>query len=176
VLNARGRLDLSDKQIAFTLATAGFFPRMRSLSSETIAPLLAHISGGVAVGEVCGVLHEDGVPPADQLAGRRYAVEAPFRIALRSQPEVVEGQPTGRLDVHHDLISDDPRFLHRRASAPSRVSVALAPVVEAVPRYQSVDELVAAAPGLLALHAPDAVRQATLAMLRVAALKGFVTL
>ncbi len=175
VLHARGRLDLSDKQIAFTLATAGFFPRMRSLSSETIAPLLARLAGDVEVSDVCGVMHEDGVPPADQLPGRSYAVEAPFRLALRSQPEVVEGQPTGRLDLHHDLISDDPRFLHRRAGAPSRVSAALAPIVDAVPRHRTVDDLVAAAPGLLAGHAPDAVRQATLAMLRVAALKGFVT-
>jgi clorobiocin biosynthesis protein Clo-hal len=175
ILNTRGQLDLADKQIAFTLATAGFFPRMRSLSSETIAPLLAHISAGdVAVSDVVGVFHEDGVPAADALAGRRYAVEAPFRLALRSQPEAVQGQPTGRLDTHYDVISDDPRFLHRNAGAPSRIAAALAPVVEAIPRHTAVDDLLADARGLLGDAAPDEQRRAVLALLRVTALKGFV--
>lgn len=176
VLHARGRLDLSSRQ-AFTLATAGFLPTLRAVSAEVIAPLVAHLSEGeVDPGAVCGVFHDDGVPPAEALPGRRYRIEAPFRLALRTQPTVVEGRPTGRLDTYHDLVTDDPRFTHRRATAPSRIAPGLAPVVEAMGRFERVDDLLEAAPGLVTGARADAVRRATLAVLRVAALKGFVQL
>lgn len=173
LVNHAGQLDLSDRA-AFTMATAGFFPNPRAISVEIMAPLLRGLTGAEA--DLFNIYHEDGVGPLEGLAGRRITVRTPFRLALRSEADFYK--TPGRLETYHDLVADDFAFAHRYAAAPCRIAPALAPIVAAIPRFATVDALVEAAPSLLppGFAEPEAIRQSTLAVLRSAAKKGFVSL
>lgn len=173
LVNASGRLDI-DPQRAFTMATAGFFPVPRALSLEIVGPLIAGALGTHA--DLRHVHEHSGVPAAADLDDLRLEPLAPFRLALRTEPH--REAPPGQLRVFHDLVSDDPAFFHRLAVAPTDISAALAPIVDAVPRHQTVRSLKAAAPALVS---PSLAPPATLAdlaahIVRVAAVKGFVRL
>ncbi len=173
LVNCAGRLDLSDRA-AFTMATAGFFPNPRAISLEIMAPLLRGLTGAEA--DLFNIYHDDGVGELEGLRGKRIAVKTPFRLALRAEADP-KARP-GRLTTHHDLVAEDFAFAHRYAAAPCRIAPALAPVVDAVARFDTVDGLLEAAPALLppGFADPAAIRQGALAVLRNAAKKGFIQL
>lgn len=175
IVNASGKLEIDNKQ-AFTMATAGFFPTLRAISPDTVVPLVA---GALGIdGDVYNVFHDDGLPPADALVD--YGMEAltSFRLDLRAEPALVEGRPTGRLDVYHDLVPIEFDFAHRIAAAPARIAPALGPVVDAMARHAHVRSLVDEAPSLLpeGFAPDDAIRTSALQIVRSAALKGLVRL
>ncbi|MCB9526855.1 MAG: tryptophan 7-halogenase [Myxococcales bacterium] len=173
LVNQSGRLDLSDRS-AFTMATAGFFPHPRAISVEIMAPLIRGLTGAEA--DLFNIYHDDGVGELDGLLDAEIRVRTPFRLALRAEadPKVCPG----RLSTFHDLVADDFAFAHRYAAAPCKIAPSLGPVVEAIPRFSRVADLVEAAPGLLPPgFAPAAdIRRSTLVILRNAAKKGFVEL
>jgi flavin-dependent dehydrogenase len=173
LINADGRLDI-DPRRAFTMATAGFFPVPRALSLEIVGPLIAGAVGTTA--DLRHVHEHSGVPDADALDDLRIEPLARFRLALRTEPHA--GAPPGQLRVFHDLVSDDPAFFHRLAVAPTEISPALAPLVDAVPRHATVRSLKAASPALVpAGTAPAAtIERLAAQIVRVAAIKGFVKL
>jgi clorobiocin biosynthesis protein Clo-hal len=177
LVNAAGSLKLDDRQ-AFTMATAGFFPTLRSISQDTVAPLVAGALGIDRMGDILNIFHDDGLPPASDLSGLRMEMVTPFRLDLRTEPAATEGRPTGELQIFHDLVPDDFAFAHRTAAAPSRIAPAMAPVVAAIPRHDRVASLVDEAPSLLpaGFAAADAIRRSTLQIVRIAALKGFLRL
>jgi flavin-dependent dehydrogenase len=175
LVNAGGRLDI-DPRRAFTMATAGFFPVPRALSLEIVGPLIA---GAVGTSADLRHVHEaehTGVPPVEALDDLRVEPLAPFRLALRTEPH--RDAPPGQLRVFHDLVSDDPAFFHRLAVAPTEISAALAPIVDAVPRHPTVRSLKAAAPALVppSTAAPATLERLAAHIVRVAAIKGFVRL
>lgn len=173
LVNAGGQLAL-DPHRAFTMATAGFFPVPRAISLEIVGPLIAGATGAAV--DMRHVHERAGVPAPDQLEGMRMETQARFRLALRTEPD--SGAPPGQLRVFHDLVTDDPDFFHRLAVAPTDISAALAPVVDAIPRHQTVRSLVDAAPGLLApgLAPPETARRLAAHIVHVAAIKGFIEL
>ncbi|HZF53856.1 MAG TPA: NAD(P)/FAD-dependent oxidoreductase [Polyangiaceae bacterium] len=175
IVNASGRLEVDSKQ-AFTMATAGFFPTLRAISPDTVVPLVAGALG--IEGDIFNVFHEEGLPPAPELADFGIQTLTPFRLDLRTEPELVEGKPTGKLEVYYDLVPDRFDFAHRIASAPARIAPAMAPVADAIGRHTSVRALADEAPSLLpAGFAPEeAIRRSALQMVRTAALKGLVRL
>jgi len=175
LVNAAGTLALEDRQ-AFTMATAGFFPALRAISQDTVAPLVAGTLG--LEGDILNIFHEDGLPPADALTGFGLETVTPFRLDLRTEPTAEEGRPNGRLSIFHDLVPLDFDFAHRTAAVPSRIAPSMAPVVSAIPRHGRVATLLDEAPSLLPEgFAPvEAIRRSTLDIVRIAALKGFVRL
>src|SRR5690606_21296912 len=82
----------------------------------------------------------------------------------------------GRLEVYHDLVTETPEMSHRLAATPARIDPTLAPLVAAMPTCGSVAELLARAHALLPGRDPEALRSAVLGLVRVAAMKGFITL
>jgi flavin-dependent dehydrogenase len=175
LVNAAGSIKLDDRQ-AFTMATAGFFPTLRAISQDTVAPLVA---GALGIdGDILNIFHDDGLPPASELAGLCMEMVTPFRLDLRTEPAAEEGRPTGELQIFHDLIPDDFAFAHRTAAAPSRIAPAMAAVVAAIPRHDRVTSLLDEAPSLLpeGFAGADAIRRSTLQIVRIAALKGFLRL
>ncbi|MGK0360926.1 MAG: hypothetical protein ACI9U2_003240 [Bradymonadia bacterium] len=82
----------------------------------------------------------------------------------------------GRLDVYYDLVCEGREMAHRLAAAPCKFGKDLAPLVDALPRFDRVADLLAAAPDLIASAPADSVRRSALALLANAAKKGFVTL
>ncbi|MDC0743938.1 NAD(P)/FAD-dependent oxidoreductase [Polyangium mundeleinium] len=175
LVNASGKLAVDDRQ-AFTMASAGFFPTLRAVTDDTVIPLVAGITG--LQGDVYNVFYEDGLPPPEALPKQAIEHLARFRLALRTEPMATEGKPTGQLDVFYDLVSDDADFTHRTHAAPSKIAPALGPVVEAMGRHHDVASLLAEAPRLLpaGYASPEAIRAATLSVVRAAAKKGFVKL
>lgn len=173
LVNQSGRLDLSDRS-AFTMATAGFFPHPRAISVEIMAPLIRGLTGAEA--DLFNIYHDDGVGELDGLLDAVIRVRTPFRLALRAEADPKTSP--GRLSTFHDLVADDFAFAHRYAAAPCKIAPALGPVVDAIPRFSRVADLVEAAPGLLPPgFAPAAdIRRSTLVILRNAAKKGFVEL
>jgi flavin-dependent dehydrogenase len=173
LVNASGRLDI-DPQRAFTMATAGFFPVPRALSLEIVGPLIAGAVGTSA--DLRHVHEQTGVPAAADLDDLPIEPLARFRLGLRTEPH--RDAPAGQLRVFHDLVSDDPAFFHRLAVAPTDISTALAPIVDAVPRHPTVRSLKAAAPALISAQVAPAATLAEMAahIVRVAAVKGFVRL
>lgn len=173
LVNCAGKLDLSDRA-AFTMATAGFFPNPRAISLEIMAPLLRGLTGAEA--DLFNIYHDDGVGELDGLLGKRIEVKTRFELALRAEAD--PKAQTGRLVTHHDLVAEDFAFAHRYAAAPCRIAPALAPVVAAIPDYETVDALIAAAPSLLpaGFADPDDIKKGALAVLRNAAKKGFIAL
>lgn len=174
LVNASGRLNIADRQ-AFTMATAGFFPVTRALGAgaEVVVPLLQGITGAGAGMEA--IYRDSGVPEPEVLAGEAYEVVAPFRLDLRCEPGLERGL-TGRLEVYHDLVNETPAMSHRLAAIPTRIDPALAPVVAAMHECREVGELLARARALLPAQPPEALRRATLALVRAAAMKGFIRL
>lgn len=174
LVNASGRLRLEDRQ-AFTMATAGFFPVPRALGAgaEVVVPLIQGISGAAEGLEA--IYRDAGVPEPDDLARETYALAAPFRLDLRTEPHLERGL-VGRLEVYHDLVTETPQMSHRLAATPARIDPALAPVVAAMQTCASVPELLARAHALLPGRDPTALRGAVLALVRVAAMKGFIRL
>lgn len=175
LVNKTGQLELLPNQ-TFTMATAGFFPMPRAITPEIVAPLVTNIVGSSA--DLLNVFHDDGVPAPDVLIDRTISVVAPFRLDLRTEPVAEQGRMSGQLDVYHDLVSDAPELLHRRAVAPTRIAPSLAPVVDAAQRCSSVRQLVEEAPSLLPPgFAPrEAIQKGALAVVRAAVLKGFLRL
>lgn len=174
LVNASGRLNLSDRQ-AFTMATAGFFPVPRALgaAAEVVVPLLQGITGGgKGLEEIYSV---PGVPEPGQLRARRYEVVVPFRLDVRTEPGLERGV-MGRLEIYHDLVTEELEMTHRLAAVPTRVAPTLAPLVSAMQRCSSVEDLLALAPSVLPDHDREEVEQAALALVRTALLKGFVRL
>lgn len=173
LVNCAGQLDLSDRA-AFTMATAGFFPNPRAISLEIMAPLLRGLTGAEA--DLFNIYHDDGVGELEGLCGKRIEVKTPFRLALRAEADP-KARP-GRLTTHFDLVAEDFAFAHRYAAAPCRIAPALAPVVDAIGDFATVDALVEAAPGLLPEGFADAddIRKGALAVVRNAAKKGFIAL
>lgn len=171
LVNRAGTLELDDRQ-AFTMATAGFFPMPRAIGSEVVGSLLEHLFRSDA--RIMRVFEEDGLPPSQDLIDWRLEVVTPCRVDLRAEPESNQG--SGRLDVYYDLVVDDDDLAHRLAAVPTRIPKAMAPVAEALSEHRRVSTLVAAAPSMLPEHDRAAVARATLDLVRVAALKGFVRL
>lgn len=170
VVNRAGHLDLDSKQ-AFTMATAGFFPTPRAISLEIMAPLIAGIVGSDA--DLMNVYHESGVL-ADRLPQAGIQVNTPFKLALRTESPL---EPKGGLlETYHDLVCEGYDMAHRLAASPARMGKDLAPIALAAQRHTRVADLLAEAPRLVPHVSPDAVRQATLALLTNAAKKGFVSL
>lgn len=169
VVNAQGTLQLDD-QAAFTMATAGFFPTPRAISTEIMAPLLKGLAGTDA--DLFNVYHETGV---GDVATAQYQVNVPFHLGLRAEPP--RGPVgSGILDVYHDLVCEGRDYAHRLGAAPCKFGADLAPVVEAIQAHTSVADLIAVAPDLVP-HAPaDAVRRGALALVANAAQKGFISL
>lgn len=174
LVNASGRLNIADRQ-AFTMATAGFFPVTRALGAgaEVVVPLLQGITGA---GEGMEKIYRDsGVSEPAVLAGESFELVAPFRLDLRAEPGLERGLK-GRLEVYHDLVNETPAMSHRLAATPTRIDPALAPVVAAMHTCDSVPALLEQAYALLPGRSPDAVRRATLGLVRAAAMKGFIRL
>lgn len=174
LVNASGRLRLEDRQ-AFTMATAGFFPvpRALGLGAEVVVPLIQGISG--AADGLEAIYRDSGVPAPDDLALETYSMVAPFRLDLRTEPGLERGL-VGRLEVYHDLVTETPEMSHRLAATPARIDPTLTPLVAAMPTCGSVAELLARAHALLPGRDPEALRSAVLGLVRVAAMKGFITL
>lgn len=174
VVNRGGRLKLEDLQ-SFTMAAAGFFPTPRAISSRVVGSLLGHLSGTEA--DIQNIFRETGVPEPERLSRARMKALTPFRLDIRTEPPP-DGNPTGELSIYHDLITDNPDFAHRLAAIPCRIAPALAPIVNAMNRHESVAALLEEAPTLLpsGFAMPDDIRNSTLDILRVAAMKGFVRL
>jgi len=175
LVNAAGSLKIQDRQ-AFTMATAGFFPTLRAIGQDTVAPLVEATLGLSA--DLINIFHDDGLPPASELVGFGMETITPFRLDLRTEPTVDDGRPTGHLQVYHDLVPESFDFAHRVAAIPSRIAPSMAPVVSAIPRHRKVDTLLEEAPDLLPEgFAPrEAIQRSTLGIVRIAALKGFVRL
>jgi clorobiocin biosynthesis protein Clo-hal len=171
VVNQAGRLRLDDRQ-AFTMATAGFFPMPRALTTEVVGSLLSHLSGTKA--DLLGAVRDPGVPEPNELIQCQLETLTPFRLGLRTEPPK-EGS-AAELQVFHDLIPERQDFAHRMAAAPHRIAPVLEPVVAAIPRHQRVATLVEEAPALLpsGFASPEAIRHSTLELVRIAAMKGFV--
>lgn len=174
LVNASGKLDLSDRD-AFTMATAGFFPipRAYGLNAEVVLPILKNLSGTEA--NLYNIYHESGVPPHEELANYALEVLTSFRLDLRTEPGVERGL-TGQLEVYYDLITEELGFSHRMAAVPSRIAAVMAPIVAAIHKHSTVSGLLAEAPSLLppGVAEPEAIRRATLDIVRIAAMKGFV--
>ncbi|WP_428264860.1 NAD(P)/FAD-dependent oxidoreductase [Haliangium sp.] len=173
LVNAAGQLEIEPRR-AFTMATAGFFPAPRALSVEIVGPLITGATGADA--DLRHVYEHSGVPAADQLAGWHMRPRTQFRLGLRTEPG--RDLPPGELHVFYDLVTEDPGFFHRLAVAPSAISPSLAPIVDALPRYRTVQALMDAAPDLVGPGVAPAERLPGLAahIVRVAAIKGFVEL
>jgi hypothetical protein len=146
----------------------------RALSLEIVGPLIAGAVGTSA--DLRHVHEQTGVPAAADLDDLPIEPLARFRLGLRTEPH--RDAPAGQLRVFHDLVSDDPAFFHRLAVAPTDISTALAPIVDAVPRHPTVRSLKAAAPALISAQVAPAATLAEMAahIVRVAAVKGFVRL
>jgi flavin-dependent dehydrogenase len=174
LVNASGKLELNDRQ-AFTMATAGFFPIPRAFGNDAhiVYPMIQHLSG--TTGNVYRIYHDAGVPEPDDLERRSFDVLTRFRLDLRTEPGL-ERDRMGQLDVYLDLVPEELGFYHRMSAVPCRIAPAMAPVVDAMARHRRVADLCAEAPALVAsgVSAPEAVRRATLEIVRVAAMKGFV--
>jgi clorobiocin biosynthesis protein Clo-hal len=147
----------------------------RAIGPDVVGEILARLAG--VHSDIQNVFRDSGLPPGLQLARCRFEVLAPFRLDLRSEPSI-DGLPPGELDIYHDLVTDDARFAHRLAAVPCKILPELAPVVDAISRYQDVPSLLAAAPSLLGSEFGPAelAREATLAVVGVAAMKGFLRL
>lgn len=179
LVNRTGRLELDPHQ-SFTMATCGFFPVMRAISPEVVGSLLNHLSGNKDLEkhrpDFLNVFRQTGVPDAAALAKCALETVAPFRLDLRTEPTTAR-EELGYLHVYHDLVTDDPRLTHRTAAVPWRIDPSLAPVVQAIPQQQTVSSLLTTAESLVPTSetVPN-VRDATLDLVRVAAMKGFVRL
>jgi len=175
--HARSRLSLEPKK-AFTLATAGFFPVPRAIGLEVVAPLIQQLSGGEH--DLSGVF-EPGLERAEIAESAQLTPLTAFRLALRSEPSAQGG---GTLEVYYDLVTDDPQFSHRLAALPSRISPALAPVVQCMQAPIVVRALLDRAVALLsdgnlsasASASPEQIRTLTLELVRRAVIKGFARL
>lgn len=170
VVNEAGTLDLDD-QTAFTMATAGFFPTPRAISTEIMAPLLKGLAGTDA--DLFNIYHEGGVDT--DIESATYRINVPFHLGLRAEPPRGAAMG-GRLDVYYDLVCEGREMAHRLAAAPCKFGKDLAPLVDALPRFERVADLLAAAPDLIPSAPADTVRRSALALLANAAKKGFVTL
>ncbi len=171
LVNKSGRLDI-DANRSFTMATAGFFPFSKALSLEMMAPLVAGISGTDA--DLMQIYEDSGVPDDDALARCAYRTIAAVRLGLRTEPRA-QGADPGELAVFHDLVCDDPELLHRAALLPTRIPPALRPVVDALPHHRRVEDLLDAATTQVDGRQAD-VRRATLAIVRLAAQRGYLAL
>ncbi|WAS94249.1 NAD(P)/FAD-dependent oxidoreductase [Nannocystis punicea] len=174
LVNASGRLRLEDRQ-AFTMATAGFFPVPRALGAgaEVVVPLIQGITG--AADGLEAIYRDAGVPAPEDLSHETYSLVAPFRLDLRTEPGLERGL-SGRLEVYHDLVTETPQMSHRLAATPARIDPALAPVVAAMHECSDVADLLARARALFPARDPAVLRAAVLAIVRVAAMKGFIGL
>lgn len=175
LVNSTGKLEIENRQ-AFTMATAGFFPTLRAISPDTVLPLVSGAAG--LSGDVLNIFHDDGLPAPDELSNCTMTTLTPFKLDLRTEPFLIEGAPTGELDVYHDLVPYQFDFSHRIAAAPARIAPALSPVVDAIAQHNKVGDLLMAAPALLPERtaAPDAIRKSAISIVKAAALKGFVKL
>lgn len=175
LVNATGKLDIEHRQ-AFTMATAGFFPTLRAISPDTVIPLVAGAAG--VEGDVLNIFHESGLPSEDELPNCIIKTLTPFKLDMRTEPLLIEGAPTGELDVYHDLVPRHADFFHRIAAAPARIAPSMAPVVDAVAGHERVGDLLNAAPALLPERtaSPEAIRRSAMSIVKTAALKGFVRL
>ena len=172
LVNRSGRLRLDDRQ-AFTMAAAGFFPVPRSISPEVVGALLSKLSG--TRGCLEDIFRRSGVPGARALRGCAIETVVPFRLDLRTEP--ASASTPGQLDVFHDLVPLTQDLAHRLAAVPCRIPETLGPIVEAIPRHASVRTLLEEAPRLVSeVASPSQIRTATLDLVRVAAMKGFLRL
>ena len=174
LVNASGRLDLADRQ-CFTMATAGFFPVPRALGAgaEVVVPLLQGITGGARGLEE--IYRVPGLPDPAELPAHELHVVTPFRLDLRTEPDLERGV-TGRLEIYHDLVTQDLGMAHRLAAVPTRIDPALAPLIAAMQTCRTVSDLLSAAPSILPDVSPDVCRRVVLQLVRAAVTKGFVEL
>jgi clorobiocin biosynthesis protein Clo-hal len=170
LVNRTGRLAL-DNQQAFTMAAAGFFPVLRSISPGVVGSLIEHLADAGA--DVQGMVRDPGVPAAKLLSRCAMDVVVPFRLDLRTEPPA-ESKSRGELDVFYDLVPTTGEMAHRLAALPCRIPWDMAPVVDAIPRHRRVRTLVDEAPALVPDAAAAEVRRSTLDIVRLAAMKGFV--
>jgi flavin-dependent dehydrogenase len=171
LLNARGRLDLGPRR-AFTMATAGFFPVPRAIGLEVVAPILQKLS---APGDSFEHVYDTPGLELDEISPTATLIpQAAFRLALRTEPS----GDSGRLEVYHDLVTDDPAYAHRLAVMPSRIPRELEPAVSWMQEPIVISELLSRARGLL-LHvarSEEQLRTALLELVRRAVIKGFARL
>jgi len=156
-----------------TLSACDFFPLPKAFGWRVVAPLLSGISG--SRGGLEQVYENDGI--ASDLSGLLMEVRAPLRLALRSDYPT-SGARNGQLRLYRDIVTSQRDFYHRLAVQPADIPERLATLVNALPRYRTVDSLLAAAPGLLSAGASErpAVECATRELLRVVARRGFIRL
>ncbi|MEZ4451090.1 MAG: hypothetical protein R3B09_16545 [Nannocystaceae bacterium] len=138
-----------------------------------VVPLLQGITGGGAGLEA--IDRESGVPEPEALALARYEVVTPFRLDLRTEPGLERGR-LGKLEVYHDPVHETPQMSHRLHATPARIDPSLAPVVAALQTVGDVPTLLERVTALLPGREPAALRRASLAIVRIAAMKGFLRL
>ncbi len=173
LVNRSGRLAL-DNQQAFTMAAAGFFPVLRSISPGVVGSLIEHLAD--VEPDVQGMVREAGATAAKALARCAMEVVVPFTLELRTEPPA-ENRSRGQLEVFHDLIPSAGEMTHRLAALPCRIPPEMAAVVAAMPRHQRVRTLLDEAPDLVPDIASAAeIRRSTLDIVRLAAMKGFLRL
>lgn len=172
LLSARGRLEL-EPQAAFRLASAGFFPVLRAIGLEVVAPLVRKLaaSEGVPAAQADDPGTGHGEIPLDAT----LSPVVRFSLALRSEPNPKGG---GVLDVYHDLTTDDASLGHRLAALPSRIPPELAPVVHVMQEPIVIAALLKKAVSLLgrASQSSAQIRAVTLELVRRSLLKGFTRL
>jgi clorobiocin biosynthesis protein Clo-hal len=173
LVNRTGRLALGNQQ-AFTMAAAGFFPVLRSISPGVVGSLIEHLADVEA--DVRAIVGDAGVPASKLLSRCAMEVVVPFTLDLRTEP-LPENKSRGQLEVFYDLVPGTNDMAHRLAALPCRIPCEMAPIVEAIPQHQRVRTLLDAAPALVPDIASDAaIRRSTLDIIRLAAMKGFLRL
>jgi clorobiocin biosynthesis protein Clo-hal len=155
------------------MATAGFFPSPRAISPAVVGSLLTHLSGTRA--DLYNVFRDTGVPAAEAVASSTIEVLVPFRLDMRTEP-LVDLIGGGRLDVYHDLVTDESGLAHRVGALCCRLPASLGRLVDAIPQHRSAATLVEAAPSLVSSTdiPADEARRYALDVLRIAAMKGFL--
>lgn len=176
LVNAEGRLDLSDRE-AFVMAAAGFFPAARAFGTngEVVCSMLERL--GRPKADLFALYRDTGVPELDALEHHRFEPTARFRLALRAEPGLELGR-RGTLAVFHDLHTDDEGMAHRLSARPARIPAVLAPVVEHMQAPGEVRELLRRGHELLASSIPEPERRKALVLqlVSIAAEKGLLKL
>ena len=176
LVNASGKLNL-DSQSAFTMASAGFFPipRVFGQRAEVVAPMLQHLGGASA--NLLDIYQNSGIPDQHQLIHYQYQILSRFKLDMRTEPKL-DSDPTGQLEIYYDLVPIEVGFYHRTAAVPTQINPCLTPLVKAMQTTNSVAEIVTQAVSLLFPQIKDAnaIEQAALGLVRIAAMKGFIRL
>jgi|GEM_PF-657792 len=156
-----------------TLSGCNFFPLPKAFGWRVVAPLLSGIAG--SANRLERVYDHDGVPA--NLSGLGLEARAPLTLALRTDYPT-DGTRNGQLRLYRDVVTTQRDLYHRLAVQAADIPERLAPVVNALGGFRTVDALLAAAPRLLSATASErpAVDHAVRELLHVVARRGFVGL